>query len=141
MEGLIFGMILLAFGLLIWAAIGHAIWMICGKIVVSLLGTSCQRCGRKSLLDRECPYCASRPADPVTALPSVNDDLSAAKRLLQYSRFQQWLSEEQHDSLASLLQRLSLRVGGDPAAARALASNNPAEPESRASAQAPLMAS
>ncbi len=140
MEDFIFSMVMVAIGLMIWAAIGHAIWMVCAKVIVALLGTRCQRCGRKSLHDSECRYCASHPAGSVTAHPSVQDDLSAARRLLQFSKFKQWLSDEQHDSLAGLLERLSRRLADNVEARRSLSPHKQAEAVPRESDPGPLTA-
>ncbi|MEZ6138426.1 MAG: hypothetical protein R3C53_26385 [Pirellulaceae bacterium] len=103
------GLLAFCMVMLIWAALGHAMWLLMSAIGTALFGEKCASCGRKHGASI-CPHSAAKPVRAVHAKPSVNDDLAAARRLLEFSKFHKWLTPDQHEALEQLVQRLAVRV-------------------------------
>ncbi|MCA9128648.1 MAG: hypothetical protein KDB22_16290, partial [Planctomycetales bacterium] len=113
MEEFILGLIMLAFGLLVWAGIGHAIWLGLVLLFRNLFGTRCPRCHSVFLGPSSCPACNKRPNLTEEQRATPEEDLAASRRLLAYARFHRWLPEDQHQSLVNLISRLGERIAGE----------------------------
>ncbi len=93
----------------LWAVIGHGIWLALRKTFDKVFGRTCPSCGR-TLHSKTCPRCNLQASQLRQPAPSVDDDLKAVERLIQYSRFKGWLDETQHASVIQLLKGLTDRV-------------------------------
>ncbi len=112
MEEVLVSLFAFVLGLVLWAAIGHGLWVGIRSVFVPVFGTRCRQCGRASLTSSPCPFCTLHRSQAANARPdpTINDDLAAASRLLQYSKFNEWLDEEQFLSVTQLLDRMRARV-------------------------------
>lgn len=105
--------------LFLWSGIGHLMWLAASFFFRLVFGVNCPQCGYRRVAT-ECPQCAKqrqsqRRSSEASSAPSVKTDLAAAKRLIDYARFNRWLSDEQVASLERLINRLSARIdGSDP---------------------------
>lgn len=133
MPEFIMGLFAFLLVLLVWAVVGHGIWLVLRSMYRALAGTTCQQCGRKSV-GEQCPFCRPQRGSPSGGQPSLQDDLVAAERLLAYSRFKRFLNDKQHASLAILLKNLKARIHSE---GRSAEHTGPAEELSPSSVDAP----
>ncbi len=109
MDEFIIGIFVFTLFLVVWASLGHVIWLALSAIIRGVFGSKCAQCGRRHL-GAICTSCARhRPAD---VKPSVHSDLAAAQRLLAFSKFHHWLDADQHSALEKLVLRLEARITG-----------------------------
>jgi hypothetical protein len=98
--------------IILWALMGHGLWTVVRSIFSAVVGRGCPTCGR-TLYSKICPHCSQQPSQHGQPVPSVDEDLKAAERLIKYSRFKGWLDETQLASVTQLLKRLTEHVSDE----------------------------
>ena len=75
-------------GIVLWALVGHGIWIALRAVFGSLNypRRKCPACGRE-FLGATCSHCATQGRGSRQPTASVGDDLQAAERLIKYERF------------------------------------------------------
>lgn len=102
MTHFLFGIFAFVIGISIWAAIGHLFWIVCRSLVKAIFGQRCDQCGVAYLSVHRCPLKSPQP--------TLAEDLSGARRLLDYATGKQWLRPTQRDALGTMLNDLQGRV-------------------------------
>lgn len=101
MAELIAALIVLAIITSMVAIVGHLLWLAGAAIIRAMVGSSSNHQPGSGASDR---------GDEVG--PRVEDDLLAARRLLQLARFRRWISESEATRVDRLIERLDDRVQG-----------------------------
>lgn len=146
MAEFIFSLCLLLGAFVVLSLLGHWCWLGITKLFTLLLpaeppARQCTLCEQPLGQDGKCPSCANKLAPErvmSTARPTPSDDVAAARRLIQYARFRQWLPDEQLDSLGASLEGLSQRLAEEaPVATAEVLPIAASTPEPFAASQSP----
>jgi hypothetical protein len=114
MPEILFYLFWLAVFLVIWAVIGHGLWLMAAAALKAIFAEpettpqrTCPNCGRKSLIAGRCTYCHQVPllsSSPFQRSDPAPTDRQATRRYLQSLLERGQINPEQHQHLLSLLQ-------------------------------------
>ncbi len=97
------------FVVLVVTVIGHALWLLFAALIAAFSG-------REDQSSHAAGSRASRsPASDGTPKPSIKSDLAAAKRLVAYARFKDWVPPEQLEMLNNLMASFAQRISSEQA--------------------------